>query len=84
MTKTILNIEGMMCGMCEAHVNDAIRKNFQVQKVTSSHAKKETEIISEAPLDQELLKKTIADTGYDLKGITSQPYEKKHFSLFGK
>ena len=24
MTKTILKIDGMMCGMCEAHVNDAI------------------------------------------------------------
>ena len=51
MTKTVLHIEGMMCGMCEAHVNDAIRKNFEVKKVTSSHTKKETEILSEAPLD---------------------------------
>ena len=25
MTKTTLKIDGMMCGMCEAHVNDAIR-----------------------------------------------------------
>ena len=39
MTKTILSIEGMQCGMCEAHVNDAIRNNFAVKKVTSSHAK---------------------------------------------
>ena len=84
MTKTVLNIDGMMCGMCEAHVNDAIRKAFRVEKVTSSHTKKETEIISEAPLDEELLKKTIAETGYELKGITSEPYEKKRFSLFGK
>ena len=83
MTKTTLNIEGMMCGMCEAHVNDAIRKNFQVQKVTSSHSKNQTEVISESPLDEELLKKTIAETGYDLKGITSEPYVKKGFKLFG-
>ena len=83
MTKTVLNIDGMMCGMCEAHVNDAIRKAFRVEKVTSSHTKKETEIISEAPLDEELIKKTIAETGYELKGITSEPYEKKRFRLFG-
>lgn len=83
MTKTVLNIEGMMCGMCESHVNDAIRKNFEVKKVTSSHTKKETEILSEAPLDEELLRKTIAETGYTLKGISSAPYEKKKFSLFG-
>ncbi len=83
MTKTTLKIEGMMCGMCEAHVNDAIRKNFQVQKVTSSHSKNQTEVISEEPLDEELLKKTIAETGYDLKGISSEPYVKKGFKLFG-
>lgn len=83
MTKTVLNIEGMMCGMCEAHVNDAIRKNFNVKKVTSSHSKNTTEILSEAPLDEELLKKTIAETGYTLKGITVAAAEKKKFSLFG-
>ena len=84
MTKTILKIDGMMCGMCESHVNDAIRKAFRVQKVTSSHTKKETEIISEEPLDEELIQKTITETGYELKGIESEPYEKKRFSLFGK
>ena len=38
MIKTTLKIDGMMCGMCESHVNDAIRKAFPaVKKVTSSH-----------------------------------------------
>ena len=83
MTKTVLKIDGMMCGMCEAHVNEAIRKAFQVKKVTSSHTKKETEIISEEPLDEELIRTTVAATGYKLEGISSEPYEKKHFSLFG-
>ena len=36
MIKTTLKIDGMMCGMCESHMNDLIRKNFQVKKVTSS------------------------------------------------
>lgn len=26
MVKTILKIEGVMCGMCESHINAAIRK----------------------------------------------------------
>ena len=40
MIKTTLKIDGMMCGMCESHVNDAIRKAFPaVKKVTSSHGK---------------------------------------------
>ena len=83
MTKTTLKIDGMMCGMCEAHMNEAIRKAFEVKKVSSSHSKNLTEIISEAPLDEELLRSTVAATGYTLKGIKSEPYEKKGFSLFG-
>ena len=39
MVKTTLGIDGMMCGMCESHMNDAIRNNFDVKKVTSSHSK---------------------------------------------
>ncbi len=77
MTKTILNIEGMQCGMCESHVNDAIRNNFVVKKVTSSHAKNRTEILSEQPLDEQKLREVIDKTGYTLTGLTSEPYEKK-------
>lgn len=28
MVQTTLKIDGMMCGMCESHINDAIRKDF--------------------------------------------------------
>lgn len=69
MTQTVLKIEGMACGMCESHVNDAIRNNFSVKKVKSSHKKGETVIKSEQPLDAEKLKKIIADTGYTLVSI---------------
>lgn len=84
MTKTTVGIEGMMCGMCENHVNEAIRKNFTVKEVSSSHSKNATEIISEEALDEEKLKETIAETGYTLTSIKSEPYEKKGFSLFRK
>ena len=36
MKKITVKIDGMACGMCEAHVNDCIRANFAVKKVTSS------------------------------------------------
>ena len=48
MLKYILKIDGMMCGMCEAHINDAVRKNFPVKKVSSSHTKGETVMLSES------------------------------------
>ena len=84
MVKTTLSIDGMMCGMCESHVNDAVRAAFRVSKVTSSHTKGETEIISEEPLDENELKRVLDGTGYTLRGVRSEPYEKKKFSLFGK
>ena len=84
MTKTTLKIDGMMCGMCESHVNEAIRRDFKVKKVTSSHAKKETEIISEDALNEEKLKAVIEETGYQLLSVTSEPYEKKGLFGFGK
>lgn len=82
MVKTILKVEGMACGMCEAHVNDAVRKAFPVKKVTSSHAKGRTEILSEQPLDEEKLKAAVSVTGYTVKTVRTEPYEKKGFSLF--
>ena len=39
MVKMTLNVEGMACQMCEAHINDAVRRDFKVKKVTSSHRK---------------------------------------------
>lgn len=84
MIKTTLEIDGMMCGMCESHVNDAVRKFTNVKKVSSSHSKGITEIITEEPLDEEGLKKAIDDTGYRVLSIKTELYKKKGFSLFGR
>ena len=81
MIKTILKIDGMMCGMCESHINDTIRQNFKIKKVTSSHSKGITEIISESDLDETALKETIGKTGYKVLEIKTEPYEKKKFSF---
>ena len=44
MEKITVEVSGMMCGMCEAHINDAVRKAFpDVEKVNSSRAKNQTE-----------------------------------------
>ena len=39
MIETTLKIDGMMCGMCEAHVSDVIRSKFKIKKVSASHSK---------------------------------------------
>lgn len=84
MIKTTLEVEGMMCGMCESHVNEAIRKALDVKKVSSSHSKGSTEIISENPLDEEKVKEAVNATGYQVLSVKSESYEKKGFSLFRK
>ena len=30
MYQITLGIDGMMCGMCESHINDAVRNAFQI------------------------------------------------------
>ena len=84
MVKTVVNVEGMMCGMCESHINDAIRQAMQVKKVTSSHGKGETVVISPEELDQEALKKVVEATGYQVLSVSTEPYEKKGLFSFGK
>lgn len=81
MMETTVQVKGMMCAMCEAHINDVVRKEFSVKKITSSHSKGKTVILSEQPLDQEALRAAITATGYDVGEITARPQEKK--GLFG-
>ena len=81
MVKTIVGIDGMMWGMCESHVNDVIRKSFDVKKVSSSHSKKRTEIISEEALDEDKIRAVIDETGYTVMSVETEPYKKK-FGLF--
>ena len=71
----------MMCGMCEAHVNDAVRRAVPVKKVSSSHAKGETVILSEQQPDEQALRAAISETGYDVLSVSTKPYEKH--GLFG-
>lgn len=76
MTKTVLSIEGMACGMCEAHMNDAVRNALKVKSVTSSHTKKETVILSEEVPDEAKLREIVTAAGYTLTAIHSEPQEK--------
>jgi len=84
MIKTTIKIDGMACSMCEAHINDVIRREFNVKKVTSSHTKGVAEVLSEEALDEEKLKSAIDATGYKVLDINAEPYDKKGFSLFHK
>ena len=77
MIETIVKVDGMMCGMCEGHINDAIRSHFQVKKVSSSHSKGQTVIRSPEALDQTQLRQVIDATGYKVLDVVSRPVEKR-------
>lgn len=81
MNKITLKIDGMMCGMCESHINDAVRQKFGVKKVTSSHTKGETVILTEDDIGEQPLRAAIEAAGYKVLSVKSEPYEKK--GLFG-
>ena len=73
MWKYTVAVDGMMCNMCEAHTNDAIRKNFDVKKVTSDHSKKQTVIICEDDLKEESLNRVISELGYTMGDVRKEP-----------
>ena len=77
-------VDGMACSMCEAHINEAVHKALFVKKVTSSHTKGQTVILSETELDETALRKAISNTGYQVLSIQSQPYQKRGLFSFGK
>ena len=79
MVQITLKIDGMMCGMCESHVNDALRRAIPEKKVSSSHTKGETVILSETELPEDKLRAAVGETGYQVLSVRSQPYEKKGF-----
>ena len=72
MFRTTAEVAGMICGMCEAHINDAVRKAFSVKKVSSSRTKGETVIESEQPIDREKLKQIVNATGYILLSVRQE------------
>ncbi len=77
MIKTTLKIDGMMCAMCEAHINELIRKSVPgAKKVSSSHAKGESSFLTEESVEEKLLKDAISATGYTCLSVHSEPYEK--------
>ncbi len=85
MKKFTFAVDGMMCAMCEAHTNDAVRAVYPKAKVSSSHKDGMTTVIGEG-IDPEAVKAAIENTGYRVTDLQEEDYVKKGFfaSLFGK
>lgn len=64
--KTIIKVEGMMCGHCKAQVEKACKA---VSGATDAVADLEAKQVTvSGNVDMEAVKKAIADAGYDVVG----------------
>ena len=80
MNKYILGIDGMRCGMCEMHVEEAISKVIKVKKVNASHLKNLVVVITEQDLNEDDFKKALDSTGYRILSFKREVAKK---TLFG-
>lgn len=83
MYRTIIKIEDMACAMCEAHIKEAIRREFErenrLKKVAANSIKGRAEIVSEKPIDEQRLKTTVKNAGYTAGDVFSEQVEKTIF-----
>lgn len=77
MWKYTVHVEGMMCGMCESHVNDTLRAAFPLKKVSSSHSKGETVLVTAEEIPEDALRRALEPTGYKLVSVQTAPYVKR-------
>ncbi|MBQ9387854.1 MAG: heavy-metal-associated domain-containing protein [Lachnospiraceae bacterium] len=73
MKKITVKIDGMMCGMCEAHICDTIRRALpDAKKVKASRKRGEATFRLGGEVDAGLLKKAIDDTGYTFVSASAE------------
>ena len=78
MYKYVLKINGMRCGMCEAHIEDTVRKKIKVKRVNASHIKNELTVITDMVLDEKDFHILLDETGYIIDSFEIS-YAKKTF-----
>ncbi len=68
LVETDVQIDGMHCGMCEAHINDAIRK-LDVSKVSSSYQTGKVVILAKHSISAQDLHSVIDPLGYTIEAV---------------
>ena len=79
MKKYILGIDGMGCGMCEMHVENAIRKTFRVKKAKASHLTNRLVVFTEDNLVENDFSNALKETGYRVTSFERAPAIKRLF-----
>ena len=69
MTEKTMNIEGMMCGHCEASVKKALLALDGVEDAVVSHETGTAKLTLSADIPDEVLKKTVEEKDYTVTSI---------------
>lgn len=69
MNTVTLEIKGMMCPHCEAHVRKALEAMDGVSVLKVSHEANSAEVQTASPVDEAVFRQVITDAGYELTGI---------------
>ena len=64
----IIKVEGMMCGHCEARVNEALKKIDGVSEAVANHDLNQVKLTLTKDVDENLLKDAVVAAGYEYKG----------------
>ena len=67
--KKVLDVEGMMCQHCVAHVNKALSGIEGVEAVEVSLEGKTATVTLAKEVADDVLAKAVADAGYEVKGV---------------
>lgn len=84
MYRTVLAIDGMMCTMCEAHVNDIVRKTCPGSSVRSDHRKGEVVVTSKDKPDIEAIDVAATAMGYRITSASIEELEEERKGLLGR
>lgn len=67
--KKVLDVEGMMCQHCVAHVTKALQGIAGVEAVEVSLENKNAAVTLADDVSDEVLVKAVVDAGYEVKGV---------------
>ena len=61
-----LKVAGMACTGCEIRIKNVLQDIEGVKEVNASHEKKTVNIVLDAPVDENIIKKAILNLGYEV------------------
>ena len=69
MANVTLEIKGMMCPHCEAHVRKALEGMEGVTVLSVSHEANKAEVQTASAVDEAAFRQVITDAGYELTAV---------------